>query len=429
MRFKLSVILLSLFTRLAAQPQFGDLQYFTDRVFDDGIKTVLIHREGWNLSYPLVRLNGNEKLVLKFDLLGNQAETFYYTFIHCDKDWKRSQIFPNEYLDGYAENPVEKYQRSFNTTVDYYNYSLSFPNERVKFSLSGNYAIVVYKIDDPSTPVLTKRFVVAEDAVNIKMNVHRPLMTKDNNTHQQVDFTVDYPGLNVNDPMRNIFASILQNGRWNNARTNLKPDFFSSSQLKFNSLSDKNIFKGGNEYRYFDIKSIRYQSEYVMKIDYASPWYNILLFPSEDRENKAYFYWQDFNGRYYVAFQEGRDPDTDADYVKVFFTLPAKQPVEGGKVYISGALTNWNYSKDNEMEYNPGKSQYEGSLLLKQGWYNYEYFVMNGNDSSGVVSGFEGSHYETENDYIVIIYYRNPRERYDRVAGFAVMNTLNRVSN
>ena len=35
-------------------------------------------------------------------------------------------------------------------------------------------------------------------------------------------------------------------------------------------LSDKNIFKGGNEFRYFDIKSIRYQTEYVKGIDFVN---------------------------------------------------------------------------------------------------------------------------------------------------------------
>ncbi|MCU0362976.1 MAG: DUF5103 domain-containing protein [Bacteroidales bacterium] len=419
----LILFLLTSVPELKAQPDFGDIQYFDEKVFDDRIKTVLLHKEGWNLSYPVIKLKSSDRLILKFDLLGNNAETYYYTFVHCDKDWKKSGIFPNTYLNGYAENPIEAYRRSFNTTVSYFNYSLSFPNDRVEFVISGNYALVVYDAQNPSVPVITKRFVVTEDAVSISMNVGRPLMTKNNDTHQQVTFTVSHPGLTFNDPVRTVFASILQNGRWNSARTNLKPDFFGTSELKFNSLSDKNIFSAGNEFRYFDIKSIRYQSEFVMRIDYVAPWYNVKLFPSENREFKSYFYWQDFNGKYYIAFQEGRDSDTEADYVNVFFTLPSRQPVQGGRMYVSGALNNWNYDNSNEMTYNQAAGQYECTMLLKQGWYNYEYFFRRDNDISGVASAFEGSHWETENDYSVIVYFRNPRDRYDRVVGYGILNS------
>jgi hypothetical protein len=333
-------------------------------------------------------------------------------------------------LKGYAENPVEDYSNSFNTTVSYIHYRLSFPNDRVKISLSGNYILVVYPSSDkPEEPVITQRFIITEDAASIKVTAHRPQMTKENNTHQQVDFTVNCTGLNINDPYRNVYAFILQNGRWDNAKRNLKPDFYGNNELKYNSLSDKNIFEGGNEYRYFDIKSIRYQSEYVKKIDFVSPYYNVYLFPSDNREFKPYFYWKDFNGKYYIAFQEGQKPDIEADYVYVYFTLPSDQLISGGNIYISGGLNNWTFDKNNLMTYNPERKEYEGTMLLKQGWYNYEYVFMKDRAINGTATIFEGSHYETENDYVVLIYYRNPRDRYDRVIGSVTANTLNRLTN
>jgi hypothetical protein len=377
----------------------------------------------------LIKLNSDERLTLHFDLLDDQAETYYYTFIHCDKDWKKSDIFPSDYLEGYTENPIEDYEASFNTTVGYYHYKLSFPNDRVKINFSGNYILYVYPPDTPGSPCVTMRFIVTEDAVQTSVSAHRPLMTKDNNTHQQVDFTVNYAGLAISDPYRNVYAFILQNGRWDNAKRNLKPDFYGSNELKYNSLSDKNIFKGGNEYRYFDIKSIRYQTEYVKKIDFAIPNYNIYLYPSENREFKPYFYWQDFNGKYYIAIQEGKKPDLDADYVYVYFTLPSFQALPNGKIYVSGGLNNWTFDHNNLMTYNPEKSQYECTMLLKQGWYNYEYVFIKDGSFDSTANLFEGSHYETENDYVVLIYYRNPRERYDRVVGAATINTLNRLSH
>jgi hypothetical protein len=216
--------------------------------------------------------------------------------------------------------------------------------------------------------------------------------------------------------------------RWDNAKENLKPDIFGNNEVIYNSLSEKNIFSGGNEFRYFDIKSIRYQSEFIKRIDFLSPYYHIYLFPSDNRESKPYFYWQDFNGKYYIASQEGRDPETDADYLNVYFTLPSKYKIDGGKMYVSGNLNIWAFDENNLMIYNPLLEQYECTMLLKQGWYNYEYVFLKDGDKEGTATKFEGSHYETENDYLVIVYYRNPRDRYDRIIGTSITNTLNRLS-
>lgn len=425
------LVLILLFLLSVAIPAASaqDSIYYTNHIFDQKIKTVLIYKDGWNLSYPVIKLNSGEKLIFSFDLLDDHPETYSYTFIHCDKDWNKSDIFPNDYLDGFAENPVEDYENSFNTTVSYIHYKLSFPNERASLKLSGNYTLVIYPVDKPGEPAITQRFIVAEDASKVNVSVHRPNMTKDNNTHQQVDFVVDYAALTLNDPYRNVFAFVLQNGRWDNAIRNLKPDFYGNNELKYSPLSDKNIFRGGNEFRYFDIKSVRYQTEFVKKIDYAVPNYNVYLYPSDNREFKPYFYWQDFNGRYYIAYQEGIKPDIEADYVNVYFTLPSDQVIQNGKMYVTGNLNNWTLDNNNLMIYNPVRKEYECTMLLKQGWYNYEYVFVKNSASNGNATLFEGSHYETENDYIVLIYYRNPRERYDRVIGSVTANTLNRITN
>jgi hypothetical protein len=429
MRFTFQIIFLASILEANGQQSYTDPVYFTSHIFNEKIKTVQLYKERWNLSYPVLKLNGNDKLVLHFDLLGDQAEAYNYTFIHCDKDWNKSDIFPNDYTDGYAENPVEDYTSSFNTTIKYFHYKITFPNDRVQIKLSGNYIIVVYPVDRPDEPSITQRFIVTEDAVQIKADVHRPQMGDDKNSMQQVDFVVDYPGPGFTDPYRNFYAFILQNGRWDNARKNLKPDMAGVNELKYNSLSDKNIFQGGNEFRYFDIKSIRYQTEYVKGIDFIDGSYNIHLFPSDSREFKPYFYWQDFNGKYYIAIQEGQKFDIDADYVNVHFTLPSKEFIAGGDMYVSGGLNNWSFDNNNKMAFNSEKGEYECTMLLKQGWYNYEYVYLKKGSTDGTSTLFEGSHYETENDYNILIYYRNPQDRYDRVAGSVTFNTLNRLSN
>jgi hypothetical protein len=406
-----------------------DSLILSDHVFSDNIKTVQLHKDGWNLSYPVLKKNSSEKLILSFDLLKAKPETFCYTFIHCSKDWQRTDIFQTDYLEGYNDNDIEDVKPSFNTSVSYIHYRLVFPNDKVSLKLSGNYILLVYPAGEPDEPIITRRFIITEDAAKTEVNIHRPQMTNNNNEKQQVDFTVNITGLSLNDPQRNIFASILQNGRWDISRNDLRPDFYGNNELKYSSISDRNIFQGGNEYRYFDIKSLKYKSEYINMIDYEGSGYHILLHPSENREFKPYFYSKDFNGKYYIASQEGRDPDTDADYVYVYFTLPSINPLQDGEVYINGALTNWSVNSNNRMKYNFVKKQYESVLFLKQGWYNYEYVHISGRSPEAIPTSFESSHYETENDYLVIIYYRNPRERSDRVLSTVTANTLSRKND
>ena len=130
----------------------ADKPRFSDRVFDNRIKTVLLHREGWELSYPLIRLGSDDRLILKFDLLGDNIETYYYTIIHCNKDWEESGIFRNDYTDGFDDNPIEEYKSSFNTTINYTHYSLTIPNERMTIKLSGNYILKVFPAGSPDNP-------------------------------------------------------------------------------------------------------------------------------------------------------------------------------------------------------------------------------------------------------------------------------------
>ncbi|MEE4115725.1 MAG: DUF5103 domain-containing protein [Marinilabiliaceae bacterium] len=397
-----------------------------DRVYSGNIKTVKLHRPEWNLSYPVIKLNSDEKLVLHFDLLGNNIETYYYSFIHCDRDWNVSDIFSPDYIKGFEENQVRDYSISFNTTVNYIHYSLTFPNEDISFKLSGNYIVKVYPAGYPDEPVLTRRFMISEEAVSITAEPQRPKLPSAYNSGQQIDFTVEYPGGTITDPYRTVFASILQNGRWDKQKNNLKPDFIGNKQLRYNDIDGKYTFAGGSEFRYFDIKSLRYQTEYVRAVEHENGRYHVYLMHSDNRSDDRYFYHQDFNGKYFTAIQEGRDHELEADYVFVYFTLPSAFPVKNGDVYVNGALSGWELNEQNRMSYNYELNRYELTMLLKQGWYNYIYTAADKRGNILSDQSFESDHFETENDYLILVYLAEPMDRYDRLIGAKITNTLNR---
>jgi len=386
-------------------------------IYDKRVKTARIYRVEWNLSNQIIELGSSHKLLLEFDLLGNRYEDLYYSFVHCNKDWQTSELSTNDFLNGLPENPIIKYEKSFNTATDYFHYSLEFPNEDANLTRSGNYIIVVHRQGDTQNPLLTLRFMITENLTAISAAIRQSALGEHRNTHQQVDVSVSLNRLRVADPHSEIYTTILQNGRWDNAKTNLKADFISANELRYNSLSGNTLFYGGNEFRQFDIRSLRYQTEFVRDITFDGKINNVNLAPSENREYKPYTFRNDFNGKYVIDVQEGRNAATDADYALVYFSLPAPQPVQGGKLFIAGELTMWKYSAENIMTYNADRSAYEGSLFLKQGWYNYEFEFIPEKSPTEQRRYFEGSHFETENEYLILVYYKSRGGRYDRLVG------------
>jgi hypothetical protein len=388
------------------------------------IKTVWFEKEGLKLVYPVISLPLNEEITIHFDLLSSNSETLYYKFIHCDSEWNTSDLFYNDYQEGFEENPLSNYEASFNTKVTYSHYSLSFPNDDIRFTISGNYLLQIYRYDEAESPLLCRRVLVHEGSAPLSASFRRS-MASSYETGQQAEISISINTLGVTDPYRQVTLTILQNGRWDRAKTNMKPDFVGNGTVEYNTLSGSTLFDGGNEFRFFDIKNIRQKMQNVRAIDFIDNRYHVFLLPSENREYKQYFNNEDLNGKYYIALDGDNDPDRDADYVYVYFSLPASQELIKGSLYISGALTNWSYTTDNKMIYNQLKGIYEGSLLLKQGWYNYEYAFIPDSKKSPEGNAFEGSHFETENDYLMLVYFNDPTKRYDRLVNAVIVNTRN----
>ncbi len=395
----------------------------TNHIFKNSIKTIQLHKEEWELSYPMIEINSNEKLLLSFDDLSDNVGDYYYSFIHCDATWNASSLLEQDYLEGFPENQIINYEYSFNTTVKYIHYKLTFPNEDVSFKISGNYILIIYQNYDKSDVLLTRRFMVTENLVDVGASMRRPANTQFFDDGQEIQIAVKYPRYSIFDPYSEVKVAVSQNGRWDNAVLFDKPSFVRTSELIYD-FDRRNIFYGGSEYRYFDIKSMRYQTQYIQYIDFKHPYYHVSLFPSKSKARISYFYEQDINGRYYIRIQEGDNNEIEADYAKVYFTLKKETPFNMGEVYIYGALSDWNCNDNSHMIYNFETRAYEGSLFLKQGYYNYEYVVKENGSTYADNTFIEGSHYETENDYLIFIYHRAAGSRYDRIVGYAMVNSL-----
>ena len=104
-------------------------------------------------------------------------------------------------MNGFNGEPIEDYEKSFNTTVLYTHYSLRIPNENISLKLSGNYKLTVYNDEgDEPVPVLTACFSLVEPGVGIGATVSTNTDIDFNKSHQQVDFSVNYGLVKVIEP-------------------------------------------------------------------------------------------------------------------------------------------------------------------------------------------------------------------------------------
>ena len=402
--------------------QNGNEYYYQNAVFKEEIKSVQAFREGFELSHPVYEMGSDANLIFKFDDLVGEPKNYYYTLIHCDADWNESYILQDEYLEGFFDNPVEDYAPSFNTTMSYVNYIIRIPNEKVKPTLSGNYVLVVYEDQDKDKLILTRRFQVLNPKVRVSARVKRATFDPFKGDNQEVDFSVFHENLRIDNPQDEVKVVVMKNRRWDDAIRDLKPLFIKENELDYD-YDKGNVFPGGNEYRYFDIRTRRYNGENVLSTNFYRPYYHVTLIPDEVRANKKYARYKEMDGNFVVESQDRvQDYDTECDYVFVHFTLRLDAQLVGGSVNVFGALTDWNANKSNEMTWNYEQAAYELNLLLKQGYYNYQYVYVPQGATKADATVIEGSHYETENEYEIFVYYRDMSGRYDELVGYQQVN-------
>ncbi len=396
---------------------------YDDYIYDDSIKTVLLFNPASELSYPILSLTGNDKLKLSFDdLRRSNLSNFYYTIIHCDRSWEPSDLSQNEYIDGFFEDEIFEYKYSTNTDIAYTHYDIEFPNENLQISKSGNYILKVYNQGEEDKPIITRRFVVYENRLSVSLNIKRATDVNESYFRHEIDFEIDHRGYDIPYPFKNLQVVLMQNFRFDNAITNLKPIYIKDDKLIYDYNNSENVFDGINEFRNLELKNLLYQGIMVNTIKYSpiDKITHVYLLNDEARSYKKYYSSQDLNGNFLIKKDGAIDTDTDADYVKVHFNLPYPQPLPDGNLYLMGKFSDWKFREELKLDYDTLNLSYNKTVLLKQGYYNYMYcFVKDGSKNTGDFSTIEGSHYETENAYSVLVYHKELNDNYDRLVGFS----------
>ena len=383
--------------------------------YAQNIKTVQLRPKNNTERYtPIVRLG--DILKLSFDDLNADSKQYQYKIEHMTHDWKPSSLSSNQYIQGFEQNEIINFANSFNTLQPYTHYWVEIPNQNTIITKSGNYLISV--IDENYDVVFTRKCVFYEDITTVGVAVFRSRNTSTANQQQTVQFSINHPGLQINNPSQEINVTLFQNHNWNTAINNLQPIFIKPQQLLYNHTVETN-FWAGNEFLNFDTKYIRSSSLNVARVT-RDNLYHSYLYTDEPRADKTYTYNPDINGQFVIRTTErdvnNEQDDTEADYSLVHFSLDAFEPYENKDVYVYGAFNNYELSEDNKMTYDSSQGIYKAILPFKQGFYNYSYATLNSNNVVNLHE-IDGSFSQTENEYTVIVYYKPFGEIYDRVIG------------
>ncbi len=400
-----------------------DLEFsYDDRVYEEYIRSIEFSHKEVSLSLPVIDLGSMGKLKLEFDDLEGGYKNYLYRLIHCDMDWVPSELDELEYISGFNNEEIDEFGYSTNAYSEYTHYELVIPNDDIEWIISGNFLLLIYD-EDLNIPVITKRFIVTENGVSIRAAVSKPANVRKMDTHQELDLLIDYSATRMNNPRDEVYVSILQNGNWNTGLHYIQANYERGGQLFFNDF-DKLNFPALKEFRNFDTRALKYTKQFVHSIEQTDEETNVLLDLSVKRIKTQFESDFDANGGFIIDNEEYADGDVSSEYVNVIFTLQVNEP-QLEDIYLVGAFNDWKAHERFRMEYDYRRRLYHKTVELKQGYYNYMY-AKQSEEGYLDIDAMEGSWFETENDYLIIAYYRGFGAEYDRILDVFTVNSAPR---
>ena len=397
-----------------------------DQTYMPNIKGIKFFQYGNQLSYPIIPLGSVNSIELHFDDLTGNVKNYSYTYQLCDANWQPVDLSEMDYIQGFLQNRLLQYRASSIAKIKYVHYQTMLPDKNSMPSKSGNYLLKVFLNGDTSRLAFTRRMMVLDNKVPIGIKVVQPFNSQVIRTHQKVQFTIDVSKLSIFNREQQLKVVVLQNYRWDNAVTGIQPVFMRGNQYEYNGEQDC-VFPAGREYRWADLRSFRYQSERIDHIDKFNTPVDVYLRPDPERTQERFLSIADLDGFFEVNCTDANNPWWQGDYGNVHFTFyPGNnQPFPGKDVYIMGEMTANLLNDSTKMEYNAEKGVYEKILLLKQGYYNYNYVtkdIKNKKNKAETVLT-EGDYWETENTYTVLVYYKSLAGRSDELLGAITINS------
>jgi len=379
-----------------------------NKIYSPMVKTLTtIVNNDWQ-NRPVMELGSRDVLHIGFDELSHDSHRYICHLTRCEADWSETtDVFESDWLQGFNDFPLDDYQNSLNTTVDYTHYEFTIPNSQCMIRMSGNYRLSIFDEDNGHEKILDAEFYVVEPIVNIGLNLTTNTDIDVNKSHQQVSINLEYKDLNVIRPEDEIYTVVMQNWNEQTARLNPAPQYIYHQGLRWEHQREL-IFDAGNEYHKFEVLDVSHPTMGIDRIGWDGKRYQAFPFTTTVRRN--YLTDESANGAFYIRNSNRSEIAYTCDYVWVNYTLEAPY---SGEIFLQGQWTNNADATAYQMQYDANSQCYIAQVMQKQGYYSYQYV-----DKDGRTAPTEGNFFQTRNKYQVLVYYKGLGDRTWRLVGY-----------
>jgi hypothetical protein len=257
----------------------------------------------------------------------------------------------------------------------------------------------------------------------VATQIQQPFNQQAFKTHHRLLVQVSTKGIDIRYPQQQVKLFALQNFRWDNALQNVPPTFLKQDMLSFVNEQEM-LMPAMREWRWLNIRSFRLLGDRVSSQQNTNKIFEVTVQEDLSRVGTPYYFFRDYNGMFVTETVEKINPFWEADYGKVHFSYkPAGGQPYRKELYLFGEISNYGKDATAKMVYNAEKQVYEGEMYLKQGYYDYVFGLYDPATRRFEMDATEGNVWETENTYLVLIYYRELGGRYDQLLGLQAVNS------
>ncbi len=373
----------------------------------------VVLNDDW-MALPIMQLGSDDVLHISFDELSHNFHRMVYQIEPCNPDWTTCEgLFESDWLEGFNNRAIEDYQNSLNTTVLYTHYHMQIPNNDTRLKMSGNYRMHIID-EETDEEAMVVEFRIVEPLMKVTLGVTTNTDIDLNQQHQQLTMRVDYGSTRVINNTEQIQTFVMQNGREDNMKENVRPNYVTASGLSWEHNKGL-IFEAGNEYRKFEVLDPSHPTMGLAHIAWNEEEKCFHAFPFFAEPRRSYIYDEDADGAFIIRNSDNTEIDYTSDYVFVHYKMKAWRQYADANVRIDGRWTVEPQVVYN-MTYDETDQTYNAVVLQKLGYYNYQ-ILMADFDGTTHLMPEEGSFYQTENSYQALVYYKGTGERSWRLTG------------
>lgn len=378
---------------------------------DASIRTVQLYAGSNERRLPVTTLGGaGEPLTLEFDLMGTDGRPLSVYFQHADRNWERD-LSPSRALESFQDDRLLDYRSSQGTEVPYVHYRYRFPNDEIRFRVSGNYVLRVTERGRRDSVLFEYPFYVAEQRGDLKLEAEGLAVPGQRAPSLRPVARFRPPPEIQGNPFGHTVC-FVRNGRVTRPRCEERPKLMRQPELTFELSRDRAYAPIAAGYE-VDLTTLQPSSQ-IAQVDRSQSPVRVVLDADYARFGEAPRRMRGGFGQPVVrAALPGRiDPATRAEYVEtVFAFVPGQKRPYGAPLLVSGNFRDATTADGVQMTWSQSRSRYETSVLLKQGIYRYEYSTAD----PTLTAQIRSTQPRITGRYTAFVYYRDARRNTDRL--------------